>query len=143
MTLISLIHYAGLTLICCGQLSLLVWVDSSHTSRETFSKLIYIEILNKQLQLPVNSPPAYSHLGSNMPSTELLKNLPEYQYTMSSDASRKVVSETSTSTNSPDAVTEEEIEPVRVEEIKNLYDSDVILSHGVKKTKWIRNRMMA
>lgn len=32
--------------------------------------------------------------------------------------------------------------PVRVEEIKNLYDTDLVLSHGIK-LQWIRNRMMA
>jgi len=130
-------------MICCGQLSLLAWVNSSYTSRETLNK--HIEILSKLLS--GNSPPANSHLASNMPSTESLKNLSEYQYTMSTDTSREVVSETSMLSDSPDTITEGEtegeIEPVRVEQIKNLYDSDVILSHDVKKTKWIRNRMIA
>ena len=38
-------------------------------------------------------------------------------------------------------ISSDTIDPVRVA-IKNLYDSDLVLSHGVK-LKWIRNRMMA
>ena len=47
---------------------------------------------------------------------------------------------TASTTNTATAATTGPV--MRVKEIKELYDSDLILSHGVK-LKWIRNRMIA
>ena len=116
---------AGVSLICCGQFSLLVWIDSakSVTSRKP---------LDDYLIVPANEDPLKN---SSVHTTYKL---------LSAKASTPVSSDISTMADSSNTVmactgTAATSDPVRV---KNLYDSDLILSHGVK-LKWIRNRMMA
>ena len=119
-----------MSLICCGQLSLLVWIDSKPkpvTSRE---------LLDKHLIVPANGDPL-----ETLPVNATYKSVSETTTAVEStrtDSTDTKVTSTTTATTAAAATTD----PVRVLEIKNLYDSDLILGHGVK-LKWIRNRMMA
>ena len=127
--------YAGVSLICCGQLSLLVtvWIDSKPvTSRE---------LLDNHLMVPANNGDPLKTLPVHA-TYKLVseKATSAIESTRTDSTDTKVTSTTTATTTATTAAAT--TGPVRVEEIKNLYDSDLILGHGVK-LKWIRNRMMA
>ena len=120
--------YAGVSLICCGQLSLLVWIDSKPVTRR--------ELLDNRLTMPVNGDPL-----KNLPIHTTHKSMNEKANPQIVESTRTDSTDTkisSTTTATPTAAAD----PVTVEEIKSLYDSELVLGHGVK-LKWIRNRMMA
>ena len=88
------------------------------------------EILNSYSL--VNYPPVSRVVTSNMSSTKLPLNNSSVDDTKYQWVSRRA--------NTQPVVSSDNIDPVRVA-IKDLYDSDLVLSHGIK-LKWIRNRMM-
>ena len=120
-----------MSLICCGQLSLLVWIDSKPvTSRE---------LLDNHLIVPANGDPLKT-LPVHVTYKSVSEKATSVESTRTDSTDTKVTSTTTATTTATTAAAT--TGPVRVEEIKNLYDSDLILGHGVK-LKWIRNRMMA
>ena len=80
----------------------------------------------------VNYPPVSRVVTSNMSSTKLPLSNSSVDDTKYQLVSRRA--------NTQSVVSSDNIDPVRVA-IKDLYDSDLVLSHGIK-LKWIRNRMM-
>ena len=88
------------------------------------------EILNSYSL--VNYPPVSRVVTSNMSSTKLPLSNSSVDDTKYQLVSRRA--------NTQSVVSSDNIDPVRVA-IKDLYDSDLVLSHGIK-LKWIRNRMM-
>ena len=88
------------------------------------------EILNSYSL--VNYPPVSRVVTSSMSSTKLPLSNSSVDDTKYQLVSRRA--------NTQSVVSSDNIDPVRVV-IKDLYDSDLVLSHGIK-LKWIRNRMM-
>ena len=78
-------------------------------------------------------PPVSRVVTSNMSSTKLPLSNSSVHDTKYQWVSRRV--------NTQPVVSSDNIDPVRVA-IKDLYDSDLVLSHGIK-LKWIRNWMLA
>ena len=128
----------GLMLVYC-ELGLLVQsIDSRELSdiyvrsvRQSDVKSVTSREILNSYSSSVNYPPVSGVVTSNMPSTKLPLNNSsvrdtKYQW-VSARANTQVVSS-------------DTIDPVRVA-IKDLYNSDLVLSHGIK-LKWIRNRMM-
>ena len=98
--------------------------------RSDVKSVTSIEILNSYSL--VNYPPVSRVVTSNMSSTKLPLSNSSVHDTKYQWVSRRA--------NTQSVVSSDNIDPVRVA-IKDLYDSDLVLSHGIK-LKWIRNRMM-
>ena len=125
--------YAGVSLFCCGQLSLLVWSDSeSTTSRELLDNHLVVPANGGSLiNLPIHT--TYKSTSAKASTQVVSSNISTMTVRVTDSTSTKITSTAAAATTGP---------VMRVKEIKELYDSDLILSHGVK-LKWIRNRMMA
>ena len=127
----TVIFYAGMTLMYCG-LEIIEWSDfkTSFTTIET--------------RVVSNSDPLGKYLSvsrvvakntKDVPSTELLPNNSSlrntsYNKPVSMKANKRYVGADST------------VSSTTAREIKNLYDSDLVRSHGVK-LQWMRDRMIA
>lgn len=138
-TLFTHNNTAGFMLIYC-ELGLLVQsIDSRELSdiyvrsvRQSDVKSVTSREILSSYSSSVNYPPVSGVVTSNMPSTKL----PPLNNSSVHDTKCQWVS---TRANTQ-VVSSDTIDPVRVA-IKDLYDSDLVLSHGIK-LKWIRNRMM-
>ena len=106
------------------------------SARESDIKSVTIgQILNSYSLVNYYSPVSEVHVtrnSSSMTTTRLPLNNSSVHNIEHQSVSRRADSQ---------VISSDTIDPVRVA-IKDLYDSDLVLGHGVK-LKWIRNRMMA
>lgn len=136
-------------MLCCG-LILIAQIDSTFKNREEYlnfdlnrhlimHKTQIVNTLSSVSRNTVTS--SISVLSTNL----LLKNLSlnTSDDPVSKKSNKQVASsEMNMVTDTNTMIITTTTDSVRVEEIKNLYDSDMILGQGVK-LQWIRNRMMS
>lgn len=82
------------------------------------------------------------HASANHVTTKPDEHIVSSETTKTFDVTGNDTMATTTSTNNTTATATTTIDPVRVQEMRNLYDSDMMLKQGIQLL-WIRNRMLA